>query len=70
MKHVFLEGSLQEGRHLVGLAVELSALLPQTGASGWGTERIAIASFRTGEYTLHLNLGGEWACQTLAPTLT
>jgi hypothetical protein len=69
-KYVFLECPLQEARSPLSLALELSALLPETrGHSGWGMESVLIGSWRTGDFTWHLNGGAEWRRESLEATL-
>jgi hypothetical protein len=59
LKGVLIYGPLQEGHSSVSLAAEVSALLPETVPdSGFGLEGVLIASFRTGNFTWHLNGGG------------
>lgn len=56
---MLIDGPLQEGRSPVSLAVEASTLLPETVPdSGFGLEGVLIGSFRTGNFTWHLNGGG------------
>ena len=59
LKAVLIRGPLQKGRSPISLAVEVTALLPETVPdSGFGMESVMIASFRTGNFTWHVNGGG------------
>jgi hypothetical protein len=59
LKGVLLEGPLQEGRSPISLALEIGALLPETVRdSGVGFQSVLVGSFRTGEFTWHVNVGG------------
>jgi len=59
LKAVFLNGPLQDGPWPVSLAVETSALLPETTPdSGFGFQGVLAASFRFEEFTFHVNGGG------------
>jgi hypothetical protein len=59
LKGVLIDGPLQKGHSPVSLAVEVGALLPETVPnSGFGLESVLIASFRTGNFTWHVNGGG------------
>jgi hypothetical protein len=59
LKTVFLNGPLQDGPWPISLAVETSALLPETTPdSGFGFQVVLAASFRFEEFTCHLNAGG------------
>src|SRR5436190_3950437 len=61
VKAVLIKGPLQEARSPISLAIEVSALLPETMPdSGFGLESVLIASFRTGKFTWHVNGGGGW----------
>jgi len=59
LKAVLIKGPLQKGPSPISLAVELTSLLPETTPdSGFGFQGVLIASFRTGNFTWHLNGGG------------
>src|SRR5207247_6105579 len=61
-------GPLQQGHAPFSLGVELSLLLPETVAkSGFGFEGALLASWRTGEFTWHLNGGTGAQRGTLEP---
>jgi hypothetical protein len=70
IKHVLIEGPLQKVDFPVSLAFELGLMIPETvPESTWGYEATLIGSWRTGDFTWHLNGGMEWQREIRQPNL-
>jgi len=68
IKTMLLNGPLQERGGPLGLAFEMAAVLPgSSGDSGVGVEAVMIASWRTGNFTWHLNAGLGWQRELREP---
>jgi hypothetical protein len=69
IKAMLVNGPLQERGGPLGLAFEMSAVLPaSSGDRGVGVEAVMIASWRTGDFTWHLNAGMGWERELREPT--
>ena len=69
IKHVLIEGPLQKGDSPLSLATELGLMIPESvPGSSWGYEAALIGSWRTGDFTWHLNGGIEWQRELRQPT--
>ena len=61
---------MNEGHARLGLATELGLMIPESvPGSSWGFEAAVIGSWRTGNFTWHLNGGIEWQRELRQPTL-
>jgi len=71
LKGVLIDGPLQEGHSPISLALEVGALLPETvRGSGLGFQSALVGSFRTGNFTWHVNGGGGLERESLEPLVS